>query len=64
MESLINMPPELAVGLSVWCRVADSTEQVIGECPSFHRRKDRRNGLGYPFPSHLAKISHGGSGGV
>ena len=63
MESFIKMPPELAFGLSVWRPVADSTEQVIGECPSFPRRKVCQNGQGYPFPSHLAQIPHGGSGG-
>ena len=33
MESFINMPPELAYGLSVWRPVAERTEEVIGEGP-------------------------------
>jgi D-psicose/D-tagatose/L-ribulose 3-epimerase len=45
MESFINMPPELAWGLSVWRPVADSTEQVIGEGLPFLRRKARQYGL-------------------
>lgn len=42
MESFINMPPELAHGLSVWRPVADSTEQVIGEGLPFLRNKARQ----------------------
>jgi len=45
MESFINMPPELAFGLSVWRPVADSTEQVIGEGLPFLRQKARQYGL-------------------
>ena len=45
MESFINMPPELAWGLSVWRPVADSTEQVIGEGLPFLRGKGRQYGL-------------------
>jgi len=45
MESFINMPPELAWGLSVWRPVADSTEQVIGEGLPFLRQKARQYGL-------------------
>jgi D-psicose/D-tagatose/L-ribulose 3-epimerase len=45
MESFINMPPELAWGLSVWRPVADSTEQVIGEGLPFLRNKARQSGL-------------------
>lgn len=45
MESFINMPPELAYGLSVWRPVADSTEQVIGEGLPFLRGKARQYGL-------------------
>ncbi len=45
MESFINMPPELAWGLSVWRPVADSTEQVIGEGLPFLRSKARQYGL-------------------
>ena len=45
MESFINMPPELAFGLSVWRPVAQSTEQVIGEGLPFLRQKARQYGL-------------------
>ncbi len=45
MESFINMPPELAFGLSVWRPVADSTDQVIGEGLPFLRGKARQYGL-------------------
>ncbi len=45
MESFINMPPELAHGLSVWRPVADSAEQVIGEGLPFLRNKARQYGL-------------------
>ncbi len=45
MESFINMPPELAFGLSVWRPVADSTEQVLGEGLPFLRQKARQYGL-------------------
>ena len=45
MESFINMPPELAYGLSVWRPVADSAEQVIGEGLPFLRNKARQYGL-------------------
>ncbi len=45
MESFINMPPELARGLSVWRPVADSAEQVIGEGLPFLRNKARQYGL-------------------
>jgi len=45
MESFINMPPELAWGLSVWRPVADSTEQVIGEGLPFLRGKACQYGL-------------------
>lgn len=45
MESFINMPPELAWGLSVWRPVADSTEEVIGEGLPFLRGKARQYGL-------------------
>lgn len=41
MESFINMPPELAFGLSVWRPVAVSAEQVIAE--------------GLPFLRHMAR---------
>jgi D-psicose/D-tagatose/L-ribulose 3-epimerase len=45
MESFINMPPELAWGLSVWRPVAESTEEVIGEGLPFLRGKARQYGL-------------------
>ena len=45
MESFINMPPELAHGLSVWRPVADSTEQVIGQGLPFLRNKAAQYGL-------------------
>ncbi len=45
MESFINMPPELAWGLSVWRPVADSTEEVIGDGLPFLRGKARQYGL-------------------
>jgi D-psicose/D-tagatose/L-ribulose 3-epimerase len=45
MESFINMPLELAWGLSVWRPVADSTEQVIAEGLPFLRGKARQYGL-------------------
>ena len=44
MESFINMPPELAHGLSVWRSVADSAEQVTGEGLPFLRNKARHTG--------------------
>lgn len=45
MESFINMPPELAWGLSVWRPVAESTEEVIGQGLPFLRGKARQYGL-------------------
>ncbi len=45
MESFINMPPELAWGLSIWRPVADSTDQVIGEGLPFLRGKAKQYGL-------------------
>jgi D-psicose/D-tagatose/L-ribulose 3-epimerase len=45
MESFMNMPPELAWGLSVWRPVALSTEEVIGEGLPFLRGKARQYGL-------------------
>ncbi|MEM0936264.1 MAG: sugar phosphate isomerase/epimerase [Pseudomonadota bacterium] len=45
MESFINMPPEIAYGLSVWRPVAESTEAVIGEGLPFLRNKARQYGL-------------------
>jgi D-psicose/D-tagatose/L-ribulose 3-epimerase len=45
MESFINMPPELAWGLSVWRPVAESTEEVIGDGLPFLRGKARQYGL-------------------
>ena len=45
MESFVNMPPELAYGLSVWRPVADSTEQVINQGLPFLRNLARQYGL-------------------
>lgn len=45
MESFMNMPPEIAYGLSVWRPVAESTEEVIGEGLPFLRGKARQYGL-------------------
>ena len=45
MESFVNMPPELAYGLSVWRPVADSADQVISEGLPFLRGKARQYGL-------------------
>ena len=45
MESFINMPPDLAWGLSVWRPVAESTEEVIGEGLPFLRGKAKQYGL-------------------
>jgi D-psicose/D-tagatose/L-ribulose 3-epimerase len=45
MESFMNMPPEIAFGLSVWRPVAESTEEVIGEGLPFLRGKARQYGL-------------------
>lgn len=45
MESFINMPPEIAYGLSVWRPVANSAEDVIGQGLPFLRGKARQYGL-------------------
>ena len=45
MESFINMPPELAHGLSVWRPVAESEAQVMGDGLPFLRNKARQYGL-------------------
>ena len=45
MESFINMPPEIAFGLSVWRPVADSADQVIGEGLPFLKGKATQYGL-------------------
>ena len=45
MESFINMPPEIAYGLSVWRPVAESAEEVIGQGLPFLRGKARQYGL-------------------
>jgi D-psicose/D-tagatose/L-ribulose 3-epimerase len=42
MESFINMPPELAYGLSVWRPVAESEAQVMGEGLPFLRGKAKQ----------------------
>ena len=45
MESFVEMPPELAWGLSVWRPVAESREEVIGQGLPFLRNKARQYGL-------------------
>lgn len=45
MESFINMPPEIAFGLSVWRPVADSAEQVVGQGLPFLTGKAKQYGL-------------------
>jgi len=45
MESFINMPPEIAFGLSVWRPVAESADEVIGQGLPFLRGKARQYGL-------------------
>lgn len=42
MESFINMPPEIAFGLSVWRPVAESEAEVMGEGLPFLRGKARQ----------------------
>ncbi len=45
MESFINMPPQVAYGLSVWRPVADSAEQVMDNGLPFLRNKAKQYGL-------------------
>lgn len=45
MESFINMPPEIAHGLSVWRPVAESGEQVMGQGLPFLKGKAAQYGL-------------------
>lgn len=45
MESFINMPPEVAFGLSVWRPVARDEAEVMGEGLPFLRNKARQWGL-------------------
>jgi D-psicose/D-tagatose/L-ribulose 3-epimerase len=45
MESFINMPPEVAHGLSVWRPVASGEEGVMGNGLPFLRNKARQYGL-------------------
>ncbi|MDJ1007406.1 MAG: sugar phosphate isomerase/epimerase [Paracoccaceae bacterium] len=45
MESFIDMPPEIAYGLSVWRPVASGAEEVMGEGLPFLRNKARQYGL-------------------
>lgn len=45
MESFINMPPELAHGLSVWRPVAENEAEVMGSGLPFLRNKARQYGL-------------------
>ena len=46
MESFINMPPEIAYGLSVWRPVAANFEEVMDRGLPFLRNKARQYGLG------------------
>ncbi len=45
MESFINMPPQVALGLSVWRPVAESEAEVMGHGLPFLRNKARQYGL-------------------
>ena len=45
MESFINLPPQIASGLSVWRPVADSAEQVMQDGLPFLRNKAIQYGL-------------------
>jgi D-psicose/D-tagatose/L-ribulose 3-epimerase len=45
MESFINMPPEVAYGLSVWRPVASGEPEVMGNGLPFLRNKARQYGL-------------------
>ena len=45
MESFINMPPEIAYGLSVWRPVAESAEAVMGQGLPFLKGKAAQYGL-------------------
>ncbi len=45
MESFLNMPPEIAFGLSVWRPVARDEAEVMGNGLPFLRNKARQYGL-------------------
>ena len=45
MESFINMPPEVAYGLSVWRPVAKDEAEVMDNGLPFLRGKARQYGL-------------------
>lgn len=45
MESFVEMPPEIAHGLSVWRPVAENADDVIGKGLPFLRNKSRQYGL-------------------
>jgi D-psicose/D-tagatose/L-ribulose 3-epimerase len=45
MESFINMPPQIAYGLSVWRPVAESAEEVMDNGLPFLRNKAQQYGL-------------------
>ena len=45
MESFINLPPQVAYGLSVWRPVAESAEEVMRDGLPFLRNKVRQYGL-------------------
>ena len=45
MKSFLNMPPEIAFGLSVWRPVARDDAEVMGNGLPFLRNKARQYGL-------------------
>ena len=45
LESFVNMPPEIAYGLSIWRPVAESTDEVMGKGLPFLRGKAAQYGL-------------------
>ena len=45
MESFVNMPPEIANGLSVWRPVASGEAEVMENGLPFLRNKARQYGL-------------------
>ena len=45
MESFVNMPPEIAFGLSVWRPVASGEAEVMGKGLPFLRNKAEQYGL-------------------
>jgi D-psicose/D-tagatose/L-ribulose 3-epimerase len=45
MESFVNMPPEIAFGLSIWRPVASGEAEVMGKGLPFLRNKAAQYGL-------------------